>query len=210
MQEENKPSEIKKNTNPINSGLKQIQNKPPQKKKKKISAAAIVCVVIIVLVIGAVAAVYFDVGGAKQIVSSLLKLEPANTGEGSAAEKKQEELALWEKSLSDKENELKDKEKGLDDKEGELNKKEGGLIAREAAVAEAESEADKEREEYLKTVADRIGKMDVKKAAAAIAGMDTTMDMAKILLYIAPEQSALIMNQMKSALATKILSEMMK
>lgn len=209
MQEENKTPEIKKNTTSNNAGLKQIQ-KPPQKKKKKMSAGALGCIVLVVLFAGALAAVYFDLGGTKQIAASLLKIEPVRTEADEQIKAKQDELDELMKTLDKKESDLDLREDELSTREDGLSAKEGELTQREAAVVKEETEADAQREAYLKTVAERFGKMDVKKAASAIAGMETAEDMAKLLLYIPTEQAALVMNQMKSALVTEILSEMMK
>lgn len=208
--EAGKVSQIKKSANTVNTGIKQTQAKA-QKKKKKISAGTLICIVLIVLIAGAVAAVYFDIGGAKQIAASLLKLDAPVSAEGGTENSAAvEQLDQREKTLDEKEQELSKKEDELNTKEQELGTKEQDITQRESAVKETEKTIDEQQKEYYTSVAQIYEKMDVKKAAKAISGLASTQEMAQVLLYMTKDQAGKVMDQINATVATQILSEMMK
>ncbi|MGE5495292.1 MAG: MotE family protein [Burkholderiales bacterium] len=208
--EARKTLDIKKSANNISTG-KQTSAKV-QKKKKKISAGALLSIVLVVLIAGACAAVYFDIGGAKQIVSSLLELDtPAVAAEGGAnLSAEQAKFDKREKTLDAKEEELHQKELDLKKLEEDLNAKEQDLDKRESAVKDVEEKVSEQQKQYYTSVAQIYEKMDVKKAAKAISGLASPQEMAQVLLYMSSEQAGKVLDQINSAVATEILSEMMK
>jgi flagellar motility protein MotE (MotC chaperone) len=209
--EARKTTGIKKSANTVNTGLKQASAKV-QKKKKKISAGTLFSIVLIVLIAGACAAVYFDIGGTKQIVASVLELNtPASaTEDGTDKSAAQAQLDQREAALGKKEEELHQKEVDLKAKEDELSTKEQDLTQRESAVKEIETQVDEQQKQYYTSVAQIYEKMDVKKAAKAVSGLASTQEMAQVLLYMSSEQAGKVLDEINSAVATEILSEMMK
>lgn len=208
MQEE-KHTDTKKNVNSLQTGLKQTP-KQPIKKKKKISGAAIFSIFLVVVIIGLFAAIYLDLGGAKQMAVSLLKLEPAPAATDAAGGMTQAELEQRSGELDKRDTGLDARQDALDTKEDELSTKEQDLKQRETAVTEAEGRVSEQRKIFLVSAAKIYESMDVKKAAKAIGGMDTAQEMAEILLYMDNIKAAAILDQLSSALATEILSEMMR
>lgn len=204
--------EIKKSVNTSGAGQKPTQAKA-QKKKKKISAGALISIVLIIAIAGVFAAVYFDIGGAKQIAASLLKLEATASADGTGGTDntaEQSQLDKREETLKQKEQELSKKEDELKTKEDELNTKDQDLTQRETTVKDAEKKVGEEQDKYYTSVSQIYEKMDVKKAAKAISGLTSPQEMAKVLLYMTKDQAGKVLDQINSALATQILSEMMK
>ena len=202
---------IKKNTNNVNAGTKRTSAKV-QKKKKKISAGALLSIVLVVLIAGACAAVYFDIGGAKQIVASLLQLDTpaAAVEDGGDLSAEQAKLDQREETLGKKEEELHQKEIDLKKLEEDLNTKEQDLNQRESAVKDVEAKVGEQQKQYYSSVAQIYEKMDVKKAAKAISGLESPQEMAQVFLHMSSEQAGKVLDQINSVVATEILSEMMK
>jgi len=207
--EARKTLDIKKSANNQNT-VKQTSAKV--QKKKKISAGALISIVLVVLIAGACAAVYFDIGGAKQIVASLLELDtPAAAAEGGAdLSAEQAKLDKREKTLDKKEEELHQKELDLKKLEEDLNAKEQDLNKRESEVKDVEEKVGEQQKQYYTSVAQIYEKMDVKKAAKAISGLTSPQEMAQVLLYMSSERAGKVLDEINSAVATEILSEMMK
>jgi flagellar motility protein MotE (MotC chaperone) len=200
----------KRNINPVKSNaIKQTQKAPAKKHRKKISGAAILCIILLLAIAGSAGAVYFDIAGAKQMVASVLQISaPTTTAVSTANTDIEAQKADLEKRAKD----LSVREQNLKTKEDELSTKEQDIAKREKAVTDAESKlaSDKQQQVYIQTSAKIFEQMDAAKAAKAIAGMKTTDEMAHVLLNMSTAKAALVMNQMSSALATKILSAMVK
>jgi flagellar motility protein MotE (MotC chaperone) len=200
----------KRNINPVKSNvIKQTQKAPAKKQRRKISGSAILCIILLLVITGSAGAVYFDIAGAKQMVVSILKINAsAPTAESTAQTDMEAQTAALEQKAKD----LSVREQNLKTKEDELGTKEQGIAGREKAVTDVEAQlnSDKQQQSYIQTSAKIFEQMDAAKAAKAIGGMKTTGEMAQILLHMSTEKAALVMNQMSSSLATKILSAMMK
>ncbi len=209
MQEEKKTTDIKL------KAAKSSSVSGASKGKSKLSGGALVSIVLIVLIIGFCAAVYFNLGGVKQTVAQALGF---TTAEAAAQDKSEQDAAAQadfeaqNTEIKNKQQKLSEKEDELDARESELNAREEELTGRENAVTEAEREAAQQAQAQadLAAAAEIFAKMEASAAAKAIAGMDSVEDMAKILAAMPREQAALIMQNMKDALKTDILSVMMK
>jgi len=183
------------------------------KTKKKMSGGAMMAIVLVVAIIGLSAVVYFDLGGAKQMVASTLGLTTVKQADAEAAKlaaAAQADLETEQTKIKSSQESLSQKEEELDARERELNAREQALSEQEAALAETVGTADQQaqRDEQLDAAAEIFAQMDAASAAKAIAGMDSVADMAQILMRMPSEKAALIMENMKSSLVTQILSEM--
>lgn len=223
MQDEKRPPVAKTNQGAPKPGVKPAKKSAAAKAKKKVSPAVIAAVLIVVVIVGLLAAVYFDIGGAKQAAVSVLNLDTtatdsgddtaqANDDDAAAQASAQADIDAQKAKLEQRQKDAADKESALDQREQELNDKEQDLATREAAVSEAQTQADSTaaREQYLASAAKIFEQMDTAKAATAISGMSSVEDMAQILMHMSEDQAALIMDKLSSKLATTILSEMMK
>lgn len=172
-------------------------------------------IVLIIAIAGFGAAVYFNLGGVKQSVAEALGMttvEAAAEEETSQAAAAQAKKDSQDAELKSRQESLSQKEDELTVREIELSEREQQLAVRESAVAEAENEAAQQAQDQadLTAAAEIFSKMNAAAAAKAIAGMDAVEDMVKILSAMPREQAALVMENMKDSLKTKILSEMMK
>ena len=218
MQEESKKPEMKNATakaapRTAPTMARNGKSAPNAKPKKKISGGTILAIVLVVAVIGLGAAVYFDLGGTKQMLASTLGLttmEEANAETAAQAAAAQADFDTQQAKIKSSQESLSQKEDELDARESELNAREHALSEQEAVLAETVDTADQQaqRDQQLDAAAEIFAQMDAASAAKAIAGMDSVADMAQILMRMPSEQAALIMEKMSSSLATKILSEM--
>ncbi len=217
MQEETKKTEVRNKAAVSSSGVRPTLTKtvksPDSGQKKKMSGGTLLAIVLILAIIAAVAAVSFNLGGAKQALATALGF---TTVEQADAETSQQALAAQAEYQTQQEN-IKSSQESLSQKEGELNTRESELDAREQALSEREAEvsatvdaADQQaqRDAQLDSAAEIFAQMDPTSAAKAISGMDSVEDMAQILMRMPSEKAALIMEKMSSSLATQILSVM--
>jgi len=188
-----------------------------QKPGKKVSAGAVLAILLLVVIIAAVALVYLNVGGLRQILAAALQSGLTTEGEAEAItaaelEQRQKELDGRAAELNAQTDRLRQKTKELSDKEKELNDRETQLALREEAVAKAESSMQQAQaaQNDLEATARIFEAMEPKVAATAISGLSTVDDMVALLLKIPSDKAADIVSNMEAKLATKVLSEMMK
>lgn len=199
----------------LNQSSKPAGVRPAAAKPKKLSGGAMLSIVLMFAIIAACAAVYFNLGGARQALVSALGMTTVEA----AAEKSlqteaaaQAELDEQAEEMEREQSELQEKKDELDARENELNHREQELAARETAVSETEAGAAQEEqaETELAAAAQIFAQMEPKSAAKAIAGMETTEDMVKILMSMSSDHAALIMEEMDSGLVSEILSAMLQ
>lgn len=216
MQEEKKPVEQKKNIKTAKAATKKRQKgqPSPKKKKKRISAGVLVSIVFVIAIAGVFAMVYFDIGGTKQSVIEMFSLDiPPDEQIVSAhqmveeALTKQEELELQIETLDQQLDDWEDREDELIDKQEDLADKEQELAELEETISGDDSETEGE-DDVLTATVKIFEEMDTAKAAEAIVGMETIQERVTLLINMTSDKAALILDQMDSELATKILSEM--
>ena len=186
---------------------------PPQKPKKKISGGLVVALFFLILIAGAVGVVYFDLGGFKDVAVTALKLNEPTSAQ-------LEKEAAREKAFADKENALlaveeeqKATAKELKAREKAVTAAEADLAERDAALTQMETELNKLSESLnaeqldLDAAVQMFSNMDAKRAAKALSGIDEPADIALLLLHMDSVKSALILNNMRSSLATKVMTE---
>ncbi len=181
---------------------------PAKKKKKRISKGAILFIVLLVLVIAAVALVYFDVGGSKQMAATFLNLNNASTAQ---LKQIQDAQALLDKQKADM--------AALDKKQkttaGELGKREQAVAGTENAQKLKQEELDalaaklSGQQADLKALAEKYENMDPVKAAAVLDKMKVA-DIAKLIAVIKADKGALILNNMKADVAKKVTEYILK
>ncbi len=193
----------------LEQALKSQSGKAVPKEKKKLSAGAVTSMVLLVFIVVSAAMIYFDVGGAKNLVASTLHLNSSNAAVPASADQKLKELESKEAELKTTETDLQNKESGLKQKEADLEKREAALQTSQAALDQQKSALEGQKADLTKT-AKTFEKMDPAKAAAVISGLKNTSEMIKILSNISNDAAAEIMNNMNPALAAEVLSEMIQ
>lgn len=186
---------------------------PLQKPKKKSSGGLVVGLFFIILIAGAAAMVYFDLGGFKDVAVTALRLNAPTSAQLEEAAARERAFADKENALLAAEEEQKAAAKELKQREKDVAAEETDLFQREAAVAQKEavlntlSESLNARQIELTAAVEMFSHMDAEKAAKALSGIDEPADIALLLLYMDSEKSALILDNMRASLATKVMTE---
>ena len=177
----------------------------PEKNKHHISMGGILCVLIILLVAAAVAAVYFDLGGAKNMAVSALKLDKPTAAQLAEIDTKQKDLADAQAKI---EQETADQKKTA----GEIDKKQAALQQQQTAISMQQAELDKQKQssETDKATIAIFEQMDPAVAANVIQNMASVDDMVKLLTSLKSDKAALIMDHISQNVATQIATQMVK
>lgn len=174
-----------------------------KKKSKRKFPGTLLLLLAFVLIAGAfVSMVYFDVAGFKGKVVSALKLDAAVMAEVD----KQQAQAL---ELEQKQNDLNTRSAELDKLATTLQKREDAVAQKEATLKEAEQAVESSSADIAELAA-LLENMDAAKAAAAIGGMTQISDIARLLTKMDSAKAALILGNLDTALATEILTQMMR
>lgn len=191
------------NGKPIN------KNVMKKRKKKKVSFGGIFSIFLLIVIAGVVGVLYFNLFGARQILADVLELgKPTQAqldevnAKISELETKEEEYNSTIFNLNKREKEVTDKEKELDAKEKDLEKKETELTILKNSVQTGQKD--------INSMAKMFELMDAKKAAKALSDMEKVEDIIVLLANMDSEKSALILNNMDSKMATKIMDEVTK
>lgn len=187
------------------------QKNPAEKKKKKVSVAGILCVLIIVLVGAFCALTYFNVFGLKDVVIDLLGLDDQLEAQVAAnlAEEDQRKAALDEQEktlkrtqsdLDKREREVAKLEEAADERSAQLDERQAQMDAKEQAELDAKEEVD--------ALGPLLSSMDAKKAADALAAIDSASEIARILAKVDSQKAGDIVNNMESPLAARVLAEL--
>lgn len=217
--QENKQTQKKPQTPPNKSGKAKPKvgpngkpinkNAMKKRKKKKVSFGGIFSIFLLIVIAGVVGVIYFDLFGSRQILVDVLELGKPTQVQLDELNAKISELATKEEeynstifNLNKREKEVTDKEKELDAKEKELENKESELNTLKNSVVSGKND--------LKTMAKMFELMDAKKAAKAIGDMEKVEDIIVLLANMDSEKSALILDNIDTKMATKIMDEVTK
>lgn len=195
---------------------------PPQKSKpkKKFPAALVVALLFLVLIAVTAGMVYFNVAGLKTMAVTAFKFNNPTREQlatldqkQKALEQKQTALDEREKAISDAEAAQKTQLKDIKAREKTLADKDAALAEKDKAVADLQSQLDALKEQLniktldLATAVKMFAGMDPRNAAKAMGGMKDPAQIALLLLYMDADKSAAILNKMKPALATSVMTE---
>lgn len=201
--------------NGSNAARKSGDDKAKGKKAKKrgaskpVSIGAIISVLLILIFVVFFALVYFDLLGVKDFVVGALGLNGPTNQYIAEIEKREKQLA---------EDQLVN-----DDIRAALDEREKEITAREADVAQREADIDSRQEALtqmqqlveglssdIETMAGMLEKMDPKKAADAISGQYSIIDMARILSAMKADSAAKVLDNMQQEIAAAVISEMLR
>lgn len=184
-----------------------LNTQTKKKTQKSMSMGAVFSIIFIVAVIGFFIMVYFDIGGMKQTVVTLLELDVPTDEQIATAD---EQLALADQEWTA----IEQKQRELDKKLGELGDLEQELLAKEQTLNNKMEEQDSEQQqalaeqEVLTSAAQIFEQMTSENAADAISGLETVEEMARLLMHMTSEKAAEIMEEMDSDLTSEITSKM--
>lgn len=197
---------------PVRAGApipgKPMSPQKPAKKKKRISKGIILFIVFLVLVIAAVALVYFDVGGSKQMAATFLHLNNPTSAQlkeiqdaQAALDKQKADMAAVDKKQKTTASELDKREADTTAKENAQKIKQEELDALAAKLSGQQGD--------LQALAAKYENMDPIKAAAILDKMKVA-DIAKLLGVIKADKGALILNNMTPDVAKKVTEYILK
>lgn len=173
---------------------KQKEDKPPS----PVMAASVTAVTFILIISTAIALVFFDVGGSKAMVLSILQ------GDEEQMESEREiELSNAEKDVKAREDAVSEKEEQQNAKQTELDERESSLDSREAIVSGLENDT-VNRDASLAELATVYAKMDAKSAANIISSIKNNQDSADILVRMPNSKVAMILEEMDPTLAADL------
>lgn len=185
----------------------QKKKKPPVKKKK--SFGMIFSVILILAIVAAIAFLYFDVLGSKQMVAGFLSLDEPTQEQLDVLNAKSLELQAQEEEINIKmvssdtlSNELAAREAALDAREGKLEKN-------EEALAAMQNEFDLKVSDVNATI-EMFELMEAEKAAKAIGQMKDDEAIIRLLTGMSSEKAAEILNFLDYKVTSGVLDIIME
>ncbi len=203
VKEKKKSPKVKKNKQ--DKKPKKVKEKNTKEKKEKkdkppspLVAASVTAIAFILIISTAIALVFFDVGGSKAMVLSMIQGD-----EEQIKSEKEIELSNAEKDVKERENGVIEKEEQQDAKQTELDQRESSLDSREAIVSGLENDT-VNRDASLAELATVYAKMDAKSAANIISSIKNNQDSADILVRMPNSKVAMILEEMDPTLAADL------
>ncbi len=202
-------SEKQVNSGQVSVKQKSVKTNGKETGKKKVYIA----IVVILLVSTAVAMAVLIVtknsfGGRDVILDFLTSMDPAYE----TVQEQQLILEAVEQELSSREEKVVKKEAALAEQEAELEEKAAALEQEEvlSSFNLYISSLPEERIAQFVQLGTIYSNMEPEQAVEAISGIGSVLDMAVVIYYMKPENSAEVFNYMDSELAAQITESLLK
>ncbi len=196
---------------PIKPGAVNRSKQSPQgKPKRKTPWVLIVGLLLTLLFAASVGMVYFDIAGFKDTAITALKLTDPTKSQLDTLDTREKEFTDRENAVLAAEEAQKAAAKDFKSREKAIATKEKELADREAAITQKQAELDalaaSQNAADITSAVTMFSNMDPVKAAKAMSGVKSPDDIALLLIHMDSKKSAAILDNMKAALATKVMT----